>query len=94
MKIKVALLESDKTYLSRIINAFQLNYSDKLELYSFTSEEAAMKALTELRIDVFLAGDTFAIETERLCLSGGFPRNRINRRKCRDLQIPEGGIDL
>lgn len=72
MKIKVALLESDKTYLSRIINAFQLNYSDKLELYSFTSEEAAMKALTELRIDVFLAGDTFAIETDRLPVRCGF----------------------
>lgn len=52
MKIKVAILRRDKTYLSRLVSAFNSRYTEKLEMYSFMQEQAALEALTASRIDM------------------------------------------
>ena len=59
MKIRVAILEQDVGYLSRLSSAFGIKYGDKIEIYSFTDPLQASKALTEAKIDVFLVSDSF-----------------------------------
>lgn len=66
MKIKVALLENDQNYLSRLVAAFNTKYSDKLEIYSFTKIENVIPALESSRIDVFVASDEFVIDAKAL----------------------------
>jgi len=62
MKIKVAVLEKDPVYLERFVSSFSSKYADKIELYSFTDKDIAVKALAENRADIFLAGDDFDID--------------------------------
>lgn len=66
MKIKIAILERDKSYLTRIVTAFGTKYADKLEIYSFTDQEIAMQSLGQAKIDVLLAGDVFDVEVAKL----------------------------
>lgn len=66
MKIKLAILEKDRSYLTRIVSAFGAKYSDKFEIYSFTDPDVAIGTLDSARIDVLLAGEAFYIDTERL----------------------------
>lgn len=66
MKIKLAILERDKSYLMRIASAFGTKYADKLEIYSFTDPEVALQTLNSAKIDVLLASDAFTIDTHRL----------------------------
>lgn len=72
MKIKLAILEKDKSYLSRIVAAFGARYSDKLEIYSFTDYEVALSCLNDAKIDVFIAADSFDVEVEKLPRRCGF----------------------
>ncbi|MBR2048757.1 MAG: AAA family ATPase [Oscillospiraceae bacterium] len=58
MKIKLAILDRDKTYLMRMVSTFGVKYADKLELYSFTDADNAVRTVTDARIDVLLSGDT------------------------------------
>ena len=57
MKIKLAILEKDVSYLNRIVAAFSTKYADKFEIYSFTDQEVALATLDSARIDVFIASD-------------------------------------
>lgn len=66
MKIKLAILERDKSYLTRIVSAFGTKYADKLEMYSFTDAEVALNILAGAKIDVFLSSDAFDIDTARI----------------------------
>ncbi|MCD7859349.1 MAG: hypothetical protein LUH51_04150 [Firmicutes bacterium] len=66
MKIKVAILDKDKSYLTRIVSAFGTKYAEKLEIYSFTDVDVALQTLESARIEVLLAGDTFEINTQTL----------------------------
>lgn len=66
MKIKLAILENDRSYLTRIVSAFGTKYSDKFEIYSFTDPEVALATLESARIDVLLAGDVFELDLKRL----------------------------
>lgn len=66
MKIKLAILEQDQTYLNRIVSVFNMKYSDQFEIYSFTDVDIAMSVLDKSRIDVFLAGSTFTINTDNI----------------------------
>ena len=66
MKIKLAILESDKSYLRRMVNGFSIRYPENFELYSFTDLDSALKTLVSARIDVFLAGDMFDVDVECL----------------------------
>lgn len=66
MKIKLAILEQDRSYLTRIVNVFGTKYADKLEIYSFTDRDVALSTLNSARIDVLLAGDAFDIDVARI----------------------------
>lgn len=72
MKIKLAILEKDSSYLNRIVTAFNAKYSDKLEIYSFTDEEIAVSTLEISKIDVLLANDLFNIDVTSLPKRCGF----------------------
>lgn len=72
MKIRLAVLEPDKSYLSRVASVFNAKYADKLEIYSFTEEKTALAALEKDHIDVFLANEAFAIDKETLPERCGF----------------------
>lgn len=39
MRIRLAVLDSDKNYLSRLSTVFMNKYADKIEFYSFTDEK-------------------------------------------------------
>lgn len=66
MKIKLAILEKDASYLGRFINVFSTKYAEKMEIYSFTDRDVALNALTESRIDVFIASDVYEIDVDAL----------------------------
>lgn len=66
MKIKIAILERDRSYLTRIVSTFGTKYADKLELYSFTDPDVAFGTLAGSKIDVLLASDAFDIEVKDL----------------------------
>lgn len=72
MKIKLAVLEKDISYLNRITSVFAAKYADKLEIYSFTDISEALPHLDSERVDVFLASDYFDIDTARLPKRCGF----------------------
>lgn len=66
MKIKIAILERDKSYLTRVVSTFGARYSEKLEIYSFTDQEVALGSLNSAKIDVLLASDLFDIDVTKL----------------------------
>lgn len=72
MKIKLAILERDQSYLGRIVAAFSTKYAEKFEVYSFTDANMALATLDEARIDVLLAGDSFEIDVTMLPKRCGF----------------------
>ena len=72
MKIRLALLESDKNYLDVISQSFESKYSDKLEMYSFTDISIALESLNKYKIDVFLADSSFEIPDETIPMRCAF----------------------
>jgi len=66
MKIKLAILEKDRSYLTRIVTAFGARYADKFEIYSFTDADVAIDTIASARIDMLLASEAFDVQTERL----------------------------
>lgn len=72
MKIKLAILESDKNYLDRIVAAFTSRFSEKLELYSFTEVESALRTINDKKIDVLIADDIFEIDMDKIPKRCGF----------------------
>ena len=72
MKIKLAILESDKAYLSRLESVFNTKYADKLEIYAFTNKKTAYDFLKSNKVNVFLAESSFEIDRENLPESCGF----------------------
>lgn len=72
MKIKLAILEKDPSYLNRIVTAFSTKYSDKFEIYSFTDEHIALSTLDSSRVDVFVANEAFYINIDDIPKRCGF----------------------
>jgi len=72
MKIKVAVLDDNKNYLSRLSVAFTGKFADKLEIYSFSALEGALMGLVENKIDVLLASDTFDVDVAKIPSGCGF----------------------
>ncbi len=72
MKIKLAILEKDQSYLNRIVTAFSTKYADKFEIYSFTDQAIALSTLESSRIDVFVVSDAFDIDLKLLPRRCGF----------------------
>lgn len=72
MKIKLAILHSDATFLSRLTSVLGTKYNDKLSVYSFTNLEIALSMLPKEKIDVFLADDSFKIDPSQFPQKCGF----------------------
>ncbi len=72
MKIKLAILERDQSYLNRLVSVFSTKYSDKFEIYSFTNPEVALSTLENAKIDVLVANDVFEIDVSKLPKRCGF----------------------
>lgn len=72
MRIKLAILEKDQSYLNRIVTAFSTKYADKFEIYSFTDKDMAISTLDSARIDVLVASDAFDIDIATLPTRCGF----------------------
>lgn len=72
MKIKLAILDSDTTYLKRLVTVFGTKYSDKVEVHSFTEAEGALAALNNEKIDVFIADEGFMLDISRVPQRCGF----------------------
>lgn len=86
MKIKLALLEKDKNYLTRFAAVLSSKYSDKFELYSFSDMDVAMATLDSARIDLLLAGEMFDIDVSKLPARCGFAylSNSVDIESVRD----------
>lgn len=72
MKIRLAILEADQSYLMRIVSVISTKYADQFEIYSFTDQDTAMKMLSSARIDILLANETFDIDISALPQRCGF----------------------
>ena len=72
MKIKLAILEKDVSYLNRIVSVFSTKYADKFEIYSFTDPSVALASLDDAKIDVLVANDAFEIDVAVLPRRCGF----------------------
>lgn len=72
MKIKLAILEKDVSYLNRIVSVFSTKYADKFEIYSFTDPSVALASLDDAKIDVLVANDAFEINVAELPKRCGF----------------------
>lgn len=66
MKIKLAILEADRSYLNGIVTTFSARYSDKLQIHSFTDKDITFANLESERIDVLLAHESFDIDPAKL----------------------------
>ncbi|MCL1917786.1 MAG: chromosome partitioning protein ParA [Peptococcaceae bacterium] len=72
MKVKLAILESDKNYLNRIATVFTNKFADKLEIYSYADENIAMSSLHSSKIDVFISCTDFDIDIKGIPQGCGF----------------------
>lgn len=72
MKIKLAMLDKDSNYLSRVSSVLSSRFADKLEIYAFSDGKAAIKTLEDLKIDVFISSDAFEIDVGKLSKKCGF----------------------
>jgi ATPases involved in chromosome partitioning len=66
MKIKLMLLDNDEIYLNRITSFFVNEYSEKLEVYSFTDINTALTTLKSARINTLISSCNFEIDTSLL----------------------------
>ena len=72
MKIKLAILEKDQSYLARIVSVFGTKYDDKFQIYSFTDKDVAFSTLETAKIEVLVASDAFEIDVTQLPKRCGF----------------------
>lgn len=66
MKIKLAILEKDTSYLNRIVAVFSTKYADKFQIYSFSDPQIAISSVGAEKIDVLIANDSFEIDLSQL----------------------------
>lgn len=72
MKIKLAMLESDSSYLHRVVPMFNSRFAEELEIYSFTDVDSAITCLEQKKIDVLLASSNFKIDFNLIPKRCGF----------------------
>ena len=72
MKIKLAILEKDQSYLNRIVSVFGTKYADNLHVFSFTDIDVAFSMLEANQIDVLVASDAFEVDVKQLPKRCGF----------------------
>lgn len=74
MKIKLAIVDSDVSYLKRVSSALSAKYADQLEVYSFTDLKTALPTINSAKIDVLLANEEFDLAPNALPRQCGFGR--------------------
>ncbi len=57
MKIRLGILDNDIMYRTRLINYFNANYADKLEIFAFSSLQSLQQYVEEGSLDVLLADE-------------------------------------
>ena len=72
MKINLVLLESNQSYIKRIVSVFTTKYADKFTLHAFSDPNKALEVLKTTRIDVFLADEAFEIDPSMIPSRCGF----------------------
>ena len=66
MKIKLAIVDKDKVYLSRLTNAFTTKYTENFEMHSFTDIDVAVEAVSISRIDILLVDTSIDVELSNI----------------------------
>ena len=61
MKIRVAMLDGDKTYVSRFFDCFNKYYFENIELYAFTNDDSLLEFLKCNKIDILLMHEDFCL---------------------------------
>lgn len=66
MKIRLGILDQDVLYKTRLINYFNANYADKLEIFSFTSLQGLQQYIEKQRLDVLLADEASITDSKNI----------------------------
>ena len=66
MKIKVAVLDQDKDFMSRLSRAFQKKYEDKISLMLFSDETSLTESLKNTRADFLLIDHSMTADIKKL----------------------------
>lgn len=66
IKIRLAILDSDKDYVNRLGNVLRLKYANEVELYTFTEPALAFETVRKGKINVFLVSDAFHVDPKEL----------------------------
>mgnify|MGYP005801478985 CR=1 FL=1 len=66
MKIKVAVLDRNKDFMSRLSRAFQKKYEDKISLMLFSDEVSLLESLKNTRADLLLVDHSMEADIEKL----------------------------
>lgn len=72
MKIRLAIVEKDINYLTRIVSAFNTKYNDKLQVYSFTDLTTAYQELNSSKMDMIIISDIFEVDFSKIPKRCGF----------------------
>lgn len=64
MKIRAAILDGDKTYVSRFFDILNNNYSNKIEIHAFTSENSLINFLKSNKIEILLINEEIKLNIE------------------------------
>lgn len=72
MRIKLAILDRDISYLNRIVSVLNQKYSDKIQVYSFTDLDTVYQVIRETKIDVLLVSDYFDFDVSCIPTRCGF----------------------
>ena len=54
MKIRVGLFDQDIRYVNKLVNYFNVHYSDSLEMHTFSKIDAVLEQIKKRRIDLLL----------------------------------------
>lgn len=66
MKLRVAIVDHDTEFMTRLTKAFQRKYEDKISLLLFSDKESLYDRMKNTRIDIVLAERNILTDAERL----------------------------
>jgi len=72
MRIKLAILDAEQSYLSRIASALEARFSEKLEIYCFTDPGIALETVRSSSVHVLMASSAFDISRSNVPQNCGF----------------------
>ncbi len=66
MRIQLAVLDTDTTYLTRLQEHLAASYPGRIEVLAFTSLEGALASITSTRTHVLVAAESFDVDPDQL----------------------------